>query len=49
MGFGDISPHSQLARVLTTGQLTIDLLLIGLAAKVLAGAVQEGLRRQSQG
>ncbi|MCM2425470.1 potassium channel family protein [Streptomyces sp. RKAG337] len=47
VGFGDISPHSQLARLLTTGQMTIDLLLIGLAAKVLAGAVQEGLRRQS--
>lgn len=48
VGFGDISPHSQLARVLTMGQMTLDLLLIGVAAKVLTGAVQAGLRRQSQ-
>ncbi|WP_329209484.1 potassium channel family protein [Streptomyces sp. NBC_00683] len=48
VGFGDISPHSQLARVLTMGQMALDLLLIGVAAKVLTGAVREGLRRQSQ-
>ncbi|MEW1793517.1 potassium channel family protein [Streptomyces niveus] len=48
VGFGDITPHSQLARVLTMGQMTFDLILIGVAAKVLTGAVQEGLRRQSR-
>lgn len=48
VGFGDITPHSQPAQVLTMGQMTVDLLLVGVAAKVLAGAVKEGLRRQSQ-
>jgi hypothetical protein len=48
VGFGDITPHSQLARLLTMGQMTLDLLLIGVAAKVLTSAVREGQRQQSQ-
>ncbi|MFC6599743.1 potassium channel family protein [Kitasatospora paranensis] len=47
VGFGDITARSEVARVLTTGQMLGDLLLIGVAAKVLLGAVQEGMRRQS--
>jgi voltage-gated potassium channel len=43
VGFGDISPHSELARTLTTLQMVGDLLLIGLVVRVLLGAVQTGL------
>lgn len=44
-GFGDIVPHSQTARLLVVTQMVGDLLLIGLAARVVVGAVQEGVRR----
>jgi Ion channel len=46
VGFGDITPHSQAARIVVVTQMLGDLLLIGLAARVVVGAVQEGLRRQ---
>ncbi|WTW93420.1 potassium channel family protein [Streptomycetaceae bacterium NBC_01309] len=48
VGFGDISPRSEPARLLVTGQMAIDLVLIGVAAKLLVGAVQEGMRRQNR-
>ncbi|WP_318209646.1 MULTISPECIES: potassium channel family protein [unclassified Streptomyces] len=48
VGFGDIVPVSQTARVLTTLQMVADLVLVGLIAKVMVGAVRIGLeRRQS--
>ncbi|MFD3547103.1 potassium channel family protein [Streptomyces sp. NPDC058655] len=48
VGFGDIVPVSQTARVLTTCQMAADLILVGLIAKVMVGAVRIGLeRRQS--
>jgi ion channel len=43
VGFGDISAHSEVARAITTAQMIGDLLLIGLAVRVLLGAVQTGL------
>jgi hypothetical protein len=43
VGFGDIAPHSELARALTTVQMVGGLLLIGLVVRVLLGAVQIGL------
>jgi hypothetical protein len=46
VGFGDIAPRTELARLLTVGQILGDLLLIGVAARVLLDAVQEGVRRQ---
>jgi hypothetical protein len=45
VGFGDITPHSQAARIVVITQMIGDLLLIGLAARVVVGAVQEGVRR----
>ncbi|HET9168493.1 MAG TPA: potassium channel family protein [Actinospica sp.] len=45
VGFGDIAPHSQAARIVVVTQMIGDLLLIGLAARVVVGAVQEGVRR----
>ncbi|MFF3622609.1 potassium channel family protein [Streptomyces sp. NPDC002467] len=46
VGFGDIAPVSQATRVLTTAQMVADLIVVGIVAKVLFGAVQVGLRRK---
>ncbi|PZH18042.1 metal transporter [Streptomyces sp. NTH33] len=46
VGYGDITARSQTARVLTTLQMVGGLLLVGVAARVLASAVQAGLRQQ---
>ena len=45
VGFGDISPVSELARVLVTGQMVGDLVLIGLVLRVFLTAVDRGRRR----
>src|SRR5205085_7216286 len=45
VGFGDIAPVSDVARVLTTVQMVGDLLLIGLVLRVFLGAVNQGRRR----
>lgn len=49
VGFGDITARSQAGRVLTAAQMAAGLLLVGVAARVLASAVQTGLRRQGRG
>ncbi|TWF89609.1 potassium channel family protein [Streptomyces capillispiralis] len=46
VGFGDIAARSQTGRVLTMVQMAGGLLLVGVAARVLASAVQAGLDRQ---
>jgi hypothetical protein len=46
VGFGDIVAHSQLARAITTAQMIGDLILFGLAARVLLNAVRTGLARR---
>lgn len=46
VGFGDIAPVSEPARVLAMAQMVVDLLLIGVAARLLVDALQEGLRRK---
>ena len=48
VGFGDITAHSQTGRVLTMLQMAGGLLLVGVAARVLASAVQAGLRRKGR-
>ena len=40
VGFGDISPRSEAARGLVTAQMLVDLVLVGLIAKVLVDAVR---------
>jgi len=47
VGFGDITATSQVARRLVTGQMILDLLVLGLGVRVFVGAVQRG--RQQQG
>ncbi|MEW2114806.1 ion channel [Streptomyces sp. NPDC005474] len=49
VGFGDITARSQTGRVVTMVQMAGGLLLVGVAARVLASAVQAGLRRQRRG
>jgi hypothetical protein len=49
VGYGDITARSQSGRVLTMAQMAGGLLLVGVAARVLASAVQAGLRRRRRG
>ncbi|MEY9835802.1 potassium channel family protein [Streptacidiphilus sp. EB103A] len=49
VGFGDIAPRSEPARVVTVIQMLGDLLLVGVAVRILLGAVQIGLRRRTEG
>lgn len=44
VGFGDIRAKSQAARLVVTGQIIADLIILGLAIKVIVGAVSR--RRQ---
>ena len=47
VGFGDIAPVSQLARVLVTVQMIVGLITVGLIAKLVVGAVQVAVARRS--
>jgi hypothetical protein len=42
VGFGDITATTQAARLVVTGQMIADLIIIGIAVKVIVGAVQRG-------
>lgn len=46
VGFGDITAVSQAARAVVTVQMVGNLLLVGLIARVIMGAVQKGLERK---
>ncbi|MFJ8012695.1 potassium channel family protein [Streptomyces sp. NPDC096339] len=46
VGFGDITPVSEATRALTTFQMIADLVVVGVVAKALFGAVRVGLRRK---
>ncbi|MFI8889960.1 potassium channel family protein [Streptomyces paradoxus] len=48
VGYGDVAARSQTGRVLTMIQMAGGLLLVGVAARILAGAVQAGLRRRGR-
>jgi voltage-gated potassium channel len=47
VGFGDITPVSELARVLVTVQMLVGLIVVGLVAKFLVGAVQTAVARRA--
>ncbi|MFJ4468298.1 potassium channel family protein [Streptomyces sp. NPDC089424] len=49
VGYGDITARSQAGRVLAMLQMAGGLLLVGVAARVLAGAVQAGLKQRHNG
>lgn len=48
VGYGDIVARSQTGRVLAMLQMAGGLMLVGIAAKILAGAVRASLRRQGR-
>ncbi|MFH8798469.1 potassium channel family protein [Streptomyces sp. NPDC017936] len=48
VGYGDITAHSQAGRVVTMLQMAGGLLVVGVAARVLAGAVEAGLRQRER-
>jgi voltage-gated potassium channel len=45
VGFGDITPTTEGTRIVTMTQMVVGLLAVGLAAKLLVGAVQEAVTR----
>jgi hypothetical protein len=48
VGFGDITPVSELARVLVTIQMLVGLVAVGLIAKLVLGAVQVAVARRTE-
>jgi len=46
VGFGDIVPKSELARIVTMSQMLTGLIVLGLVAKVVFGAVQTAVARR---
>jgi len=46
VGFGDIAPKTDLARIVTMVQMLGDLLVLGLIVRVMLGAVKAGLQRR---
>jgi voltage-gated potassium channel len=48
VGFGDIAPKSELARILVTIQMLTGLLTVGVIAKVVLGAVRVAEQRQGR-
>lgn len=48
VGFGDITAVSETARALALLQMVGDLILVGVIARVILGAVEESRRRQQQ-
>ena len=46
VGFGDITPRSELARIITTTQMLFGLVVFGLIVRTLLSAVQMAVRRR---
>jgi voltage-gated potassium channel len=46
VGFGDITPRTELARIVTMVQMLGDLLVLGLIVRVMVGAVKAGIQRR---
>lgn len=49
VGYGDIAPRTDTARIIVMVQMTFDLVLIGVGVKLLFGAVQMGRERAAGG
>jgi ion channel len=46
VGFGDITATAGVSRLVVTGQMIIDLIILGLGARVILGAVSRGRQRR---
>jgi voltage-gated potassium channel len=49
VGFGDIVPKSEAARIVTTVQMLADLVVVGLVVRVLLGAARASRERSAPG
>ena len=49
VGFGDITAKAEVARLVVTGQMLADLIVLGLGVRVLLSAVQRGRQRPPAG
>ena len=49
VGFGDISPASQVARVAVMAQMILNLIVLGLGVRLIAGAVQHARQANPDG
>jgi hypothetical protein len=47
VGFGDITAKTETARLVVTGQMIADLIILGVAVKIILGAVKRGRQRQT--
>jgi voltage-gated potassium channel len=47
VGFGDITAKTETARLVVTGQMLADLIVLGVALRVVVGAVRRGRQRRS--
>lgn len=47
VGFGDISPRGELARLVVSAQMLLDLVILGVVVRVLLSAVQRGRANQA--
>ena len=45
VGFGDISPRAEAARLLVSAQMILDLVILGLGVRIILNAVQRGRDR----
>ena len=48
VGFGDITAKTEAARLVVTGQMIIDLIIIGIGARIILGAVQQSRQRRPE-
>ena len=46
VGFGDITAKTETARLVVTGQMLADLIVLGVALKIIVGAVRRGQQRR---
>ena len=46
VGFGDITAKTEAARLVVTGQMILDLIIIGIGARIIVGAVRQSRQRQ---
>ena len=47
VGFGDITAKTETARLVVTGQMITDLIILGVAVKIIFRAVKRGRKRQT--
>jgi hypothetical protein len=48
VGFGDITAKTETARLVVTGQMIADLLILGLGIRIILGAVARGQLRRGE-